>query len=202
MNSFGAGILPVCEMNGVIHVLLARDRNDSLWSDFGGKCESSDRGDVIRTAVREMDEESLGIIGSTQILLKRVKNSDRITHKSTKWLTYTLFVVGIPYMPWLRNTFHLVRTTLQKIRAPSCYLEKSDIRFIPLGNIFDFQLKDHFACTISMFWPSIIEYASKETGVAMLGGPSSFGVRDFLHMDVRYDGSPDKRYDNARFDNE
>jgi hypothetical protein len=191
MTCFGAGILPVCEMNGVIHVLLARDRNDALWSDFGGKCETCDRGDAVRTAVREMDEESLGIIASSQILHRRVAQSDRIIHKSTKWLTYTLFVVGIPYMPWLRNTFHLVRTMMNKFRAPSCYLEKSDIRFVPLGNIFDFQLKDHFACTVSMFWPSIIESASKETGVAMLVGPSSFGVRDFLHMDVKYGRSPD-----------
>ena len=61
----GAGILPVALYRGCIYLLLGQERNDLLWSDFGGSTEikNNTREYPFITAIREGGEELNGILG-------------------------------------------------------------------------------------------------------------------------------------------
>ena len=73
----GAGILPVAFRQGKAYFLFARERigtksrDSGRWSDFGGKTEKGES--HTDTAIREAWEESMGLLGSKQDLLSRMK---------------------------------------------------------------------------------------------------------------------------------
>ena len=60
--TFSAGILLYRRTPSNLYVLLGKDTKYNLWSDFGGKSESTDNGDPINTASREFYEETSGSI--------------------------------------------------------------------------------------------------------------------------------------------
>ena len=46
MNLYSAGVLPYCKCpDGTIYFLLGKEY-DNKWSDFGGKCELQDNGEI------------------------------------------------------------------------------------------------------------------------------------------------------------
>ena len=56
---YSAGILPYTfDQDGKCFFLLGKD-NDNDWSDFGGRCEYTDKNNEINTACREFYEESI-----------------------------------------------------------------------------------------------------------------------------------------------
>ena len=64
----GAGVLPFAHCGNEIFVLLGQERFLShtgkvshVWSDFGGRRDDADGGDMLVTAAREFEEETLGL---------------------------------------------------------------------------------------------------------------------------------------------
>ena len=73
----GAGILPVTLYRGCIYLLLGQERQDLLWSDFGGSTEikNNRREYPFITAIREGSEELNGVLGINKQLEFLVKNN-------------------------------------------------------------------------------------------------------------------------------
>jgi hypothetical protein len=173
-RTYAAGVLAVCDVNGTLCVLMSKDRFDNLWSDLGGRSEAVDRGDPRRTAMREFDEESCGVVATSAVMQKRIAMAPNIIHKSTRWLTYTMFIVAIPYMPWIRRSFHNALAFLKRVHAPPQILEKCDIRYVPFSSLFELQLKDHFACTLTHYWTELHAHAMAVTGMEPALRPRNF----------------------------
>jgi hypothetical protein len=57
---YSAGIMIFARIKGTTCVLLGLD--GVAWSDFGGRSESEDVGILLATALRELDEETLGSV--------------------------------------------------------------------------------------------------------------------------------------------
>lgn len=177
---YAAGVLPVCYIDGDIFFLLSRDSRDMLWSDFGGRSEPVDRGDPYRTALREFDEESLGCICPPIVMHRRMRDAGCIVHPSTKWLTYTMFIVPVPYMPWLRSTF-LNSSGFIRRHSTSFHrsvLEKCDIQYVSVHDVFSLALKDHFACTLRTYWAIIMSTCQCKLGMDASRLPYFLNVSD------------------------
>ena len=70
---YSAGILPYSvTSNGSVYFLLGKDY-ENKWSDFGGRCEASDKSDISVTASREFWEETLGCIFDLSYSKKIIK---------------------------------------------------------------------------------------------------------------------------------
>ena len=63
-------------VDNTIYFLLGKDI-DSKWSDFGGGCELSDKGDTEITATREAWEETLGAVYDYDVLRQVIKSSNK-----------------------------------------------------------------------------------------------------------------------------
>lgn len=146
-------------------MLLGKDSNDGLWCDFGGKAESSDRGDMARTAARECDEEAIGVLGEPNVIHKRAQQSPCIVHTSTRWLTYHMYIVCFPYNAAVHMQFKRALAFIKRNAiAHGKLMEKCDVMYVPIHQVFSIQLKDHFASTLSTFWNDIIKSAYHVTG--------------------------------------
>jgi hypothetical protein len=164
---FAAGILPVTLIGGELYFILSRDTRDMMWSDFGGKSEPADRGDPFRTSLREFDEESLGCICPPQIMQRRLRDAGSVTHNSSRWLRYTMYIVPVPYMPWLRLSFlnasGFVRRHTDTFKKS--ILEKCDIQYVSVHDISSVALKDHFSSTLRIYWPIIMSICQRKLGI-------------------------------------
>lgn len=70
----GAGIMPICIRGGTtLCVLLGQERYDNKWSDFGGGRNPGES--IIKTALREGEEELNGILGTGRTLASLVRNN-------------------------------------------------------------------------------------------------------------------------------
>ena len=66
IQRYSAGVLPYTfDQQGKCLFMLGKDI-DGDWSDFGGRCEFSDKNEPLNTASREFFEETLGAIMSIQ----------------------------------------------------------------------------------------------------------------------------------------
>lgn len=101
----GAGILPVALYRGVLFVLLGQERNDNLWSDFGGGRKQGER--TYFTAIREGVEELNGILGDEDELAELVQ-ANKITpiFCNTMKCTYTTYMFRIKYDTNLTKYFN------------------------------------------------------------------------------------------------
>ena len=73
----GAGVLPFALCGNEIFVLLGQERFLShtgkvtyVWSDFGGRRDDADGGDMLVTAAREFEEETLGLFPPIEEVLR------------------------------------------------------------------------------------------------------------------------------------
>uniref|UniRef100_A0A0A9W7E9 Uncharacterized protein n=1 Tax=Lygus hesperus TaxID=30085 RepID=A0A0A9W7E9_LYGHE len=73
-TSLSAGILYICnDKDGAPYILLALDKKREEWGPLYGRPDDDDI-DLEWTAVRESDEESLGVLVDRHILYKVLKN--------------------------------------------------------------------------------------------------------------------------------
>lgn len=134
MVHYAAGILPIAWHDNTLLVLVGRDvRGDQSWSDFGGKCERVDRGDVVNTACREFYEETYGIVIDIKAMRARLCQGSCISLRSTtqNGHPYHMFIVEIPYMPHLRNVFRKFLAFLRFRNLGKIFVEKVDIQYVP-----------------------------------------------------------------------
>lgn len=147
---FAAGILPVTWYEGIPLFLIGKDIRDGTFSDFGGKCERYDRNDPITTACREMYEETYGTVLGTKQVRTRMTPKTSVLLKSTtqNGYPYYMFVVQVPYMPHLRNTFHKALAFLKTKNMNRMYVEKTDIQWVTLGMLKNIPKRTVFANTL------------------------------------------------------
>ena len=82
----GAGILPVALYRGTLFLLLGQERNDNLWSDFGGGSHKGEK--PFKTGIREGTEELNGFFGTEEELEEEVNNNMVLSICYDKYTTY------------------------------------------------------------------------------------------------------------------
>ena len=131
--AYSAGVLPYTIQSGEVFFLLGKDTRDGLLSDYGGKCEPEDRGIPLKTAIREFNEESLGMFGSVESMTEMMSRTKYFTMYS-RTLTgnsYTMYVVRVPYhhlQPKMFDTFHSFLKASSAVKH--FYLEKCQICWV------------------------------------------------------------------------
>lgn len=150
----GAGILPVCRdpINGEIYFLLGKERHIPHWkgslrfSAFEGTRKKSET--VIEAAVREFDEESMGVLSflssgsyTSHDLTKRLGEEKYVMrlcmqiNKTIPPCFHILYVVEYPFIDYVEMEFYRIRNAINK--AISMYSELTRIR-LDVGNCFPF----------------------------------------------------------------
>lgn len=129
---YAAGILPITWYQDTALLLVGRDLRDDTYSDFGGKCEKTDRNDALNTAVREFYEETLGMVLPAKALRQRMtpQNSLCLRSKTQNGHPYFMFVVEVPFMPHLRNAFQKTLNFLKYRNLHKVYVEKTEVRWV------------------------------------------------------------------------
>ena len=94
----GAGILPIALYKGGLYLLLGQERNNNLWSDFGGSSNKNEK--PFKTAIREGYEELNGFLGNIDELEKKVDSSILLTVSYDK---YTSYIFSLNYYQSLKN---------------------------------------------------------------------------------------------------
>ena len=155
MVHFAAGILPITwATDGTLLFLIGQDVRDASWSDFGGKCEKADRGDIVATACREFFEETYGCLLDVKALWQRMHPSNYILLKSKtqNGHPYYMFLVEVPFAPHLRNAFLKTLAFLRYKDMHRLYVEKTDIQWVTLEALRApaLQKRSVFANTIDM----------------------------------------------------
>jgi len=136
-NTYAAGILVYSKYKGNIYFLLGRD-NYNKWSDFGGKSELKDHGDIEQTASREFYEESLGSIYDINFIKKKIKHNKSIKIKSKTYngSPYYMYLLNINYSDEYRTRFNCTKNYLKTIiKKDNYYLEINDIRWISIDTL-------------------------------------------------------------------
>lgn len=132
---YSAGVLPYCVTNnGNLMFLLGKDY-ENKWSDFGGRCEASDKSDPTVTAAREFWEETLGCIFDISYVTKLTKKIEVVESKTQMGYPYYMYLIKIPYKEEYKNYFKSTRSFISKINIDRKYKEKLDIRWFSLESI-------------------------------------------------------------------
>ena len=151
MNS-SAGILPISRNeHGEVVFLLGKDSRDGVFSDFGGKAEAIDNGDPVNTATREFYEETLGCLcNSPHSIRERVKKMSVLVNGTTKkGNVYSMFMIEVPYIPDLPLRFKKIVNFLKYKNIGSAYIEKSELLWVSLDEMFKIPKRQVFFDTIS-----------------------------------------------------
>jgi hypothetical protein len=147
-----AGILPFSRNEtGDIVFLIGRDIRDSVFSDFGGKIEAVDRGDLVNTATREFYEEILGILcNSPYDIRKRVRELSMCLLGSTKnQHIYRMYVMEVPYYRDLPCRFKKVMNFLKYKNIGNNYIEKTELMWCTLDELLRIPKRQVFTNTIN-----------------------------------------------------
>lgn len=129
---YAAGILPVTWHDGKALFLVGQDVRDRCWSDFGGKVERVDKNDPLNTATRELWEETYGCMVDARVLRDQLSPDNCIALKSRTQNNhpYWMFIVEVPYVPHLRNTFRKLVAFLRHKSACKGLIEKVDVQWV------------------------------------------------------------------------
>jgi 8-oxo-dGTP pyrophosphatase MutT (NUDIX family) len=116
--------------------LLGKD-HENKWSNFGGRCEISDKFDAEITASREAWEETLGTVNDFETFkhLLKSKNVKFITSRTPSGYPYYMYLLKIPYSCCYRDRFLSTKKFLTNIKTESKFLEISDIKWVSLDTL-------------------------------------------------------------------
>ena len=138
-KKIGGGILPMAMHHNNIYFLFSRERlvfnkhlDRGLWSDFGGSQENKNES-PRQVAIREGNEESNGILGDMQELIK----------KSPLYIgddTYRIYLVPINYDKTLPSRFNAQFKEIYKnypnlVKMNNGLYEKDKVRWINLKQL-------------------------------------------------------------------
>lgn len=147
-----AGILPFSRNEtGEIVFLIGRDIRDLTFSDFGGKIETVDRGDLVNTAAREFYEEILGILcNSPYDIRKRVRELSMCLLGSTKnQHMYKMFVMEVPFFHDLPCRFKKVMNFMKYKNIGNNYIEKTELMWCTFDELLRIPKRQVFTNTIN-----------------------------------------------------
>ena len=154
----GAGILPIALYKGVIYLLLGQERNNNLWSDFGGSSNPNET--PFKTAIREGYEELNGFLGNKHSLKTKV-NSNLVLSISYK--KYTTYIFNINYDEYLPiyfdnvNSFVEVNVNDTIMKDHNGLFEKKKIKWIKLKDYNE----DNNILKLRTWYKPIIDSVSK-----------------------------------------
>ena len=130
---YSAGVLPYSrDAGGNIVFLLGKDKEGN-WSDFGGRSEHQDGNNQVKTAARELYEETMGAVmpidAATRMLSHSVHEGSRslISSKTLGGSPYYMYSLEIVYTDYRKN-FKRVHDYVKYIQHK--YIEKNDIRWV------------------------------------------------------------------------
>ena len=155
-KKMGGGIMPVALRNGLLVVLLGREREERLWADFGGGGEN--RESQFMTAIREGGEELNGYLGTGKRLttlvrknrIAEIKNGEKFDNR------YASFLFKIPYsddLPeYFNNNDRFIREKIpyeirRSKKTHNGLFEKDEIKWFTVGEI---------SKNLSMFRPHFV----------------------------------------------
>ncbi|MBP02861.1 MAG: hypothetical protein CMM25_08640 [Rhodospirillaceae bacterium] len=130
---YSAGVLPYArDAGGNIVFLLGKDKEGN-WSDFGGRSEHQDGNMQVRTAARELYEETMGAVMPIDAAIRMLSHS---VHESSRSLINARTLGGSPYYMYsleivytdYRKNFKRVHDYVKYIQHK--YIEKNDIRWV------------------------------------------------------------------------
>jgi hypothetical protein len=147
-NKYSAGVLPYSyDTEGNCFFLLGKDYSGD-WSDFGGRCEHTDKNNEINTACREFYEETLGSVISNTECEYKLKNGDpiKIISKTLNGSPYYMFLLYIDFIDYLEpfnKVFNFIKycnSNSKNIFSRNCsneskLIEKISIRWISFDTI-------------------------------------------------------------------
>lgn len=134
-----SGCLPACIHNKKLYLLFGRENrfNDTPgFADFGGGIEKGES--KFESAVRELEEESTGILGSKEELKKMMKNKGTYI---VDWKdSYRTFIFPYPYDPYLTHYFNNTSKFLQhrlepKLLKNSVLFEKDHMQWFCIDDL-------------------------------------------------------------------
>tara|TARA_Y100001963_G_C6772939_1_gene445845 strand:+ start:154 stop:678 length:525 start_codon:yes stop_codon:yes gene_type:complete len=134
---YAAGILFYSKtIDQTIYFLLGKDF-ENRWSNFGGRCELSDKHDSEITAAREAWEETLGAVYDYENLKILIKNKciKCITSRTPSGNPYYMFVVKIPFTTAYRDRFTSTKKFISSIQVDKKFLEMNDIKWVSIDTI-------------------------------------------------------------------
>lgn len=135
MVHYAAGILPLTwDGDGTPLFLIGQDVRDQTWSDFGGKCERSDKNCPLTTAIREFTEETFGTLADCRQLRQRLHAGNYVLLKSRtqNGHPYYMYVVEMPFVPGLRRLFAKIIAFFRHKNVHRLYVEKTDVQYLTL----------------------------------------------------------------------
>ena len=131
MENFAAGIIPYILINGERYFLLGLEISNNKWSGFVGKSEQGET--ITQTAIREFNEETVGIFQSYDIYLNvKINETKCLTDKtSTDKNVYIYFIEFPEESQEVIKDFINVKATM----VLDHYHEKSIIKWFNLKDI-------------------------------------------------------------------
>ena len=160
-NCYSAGILPYTIRNDKIYYLLGRDWRDEGWSDFGGKVEDKDSNNIIKTAIREFYEETMGCVLSECELIKKmdcenVKYIKSVTLNGSPYFMYFLYVHDENYQLYFKKIYDfLFFSNISETK----YMEKCELIWIESNEMYtsnkDVKMRNIFKRTLNRFQQNI-----------------------------------------------
>jgi hypothetical protein len=135
-----AGILPIIKINNNIYFILGRenasnDLNKShKFSDFGGHKDANETFD--ETAIREFDEESMGVLFNKIKLQKIILSLPYYFNKNTNYVT---FLLKMKYKPDIITTYNklLKKLKLCNYTCSNGLLEKTELKLFTINEILN-----------------------------------------------------------------
>ncbi len=152
-SQFAAGVLPIAFHDETCLFLVGDDIRGTGASDMGGKHDRHlDRGYVTNTAAREFFEETLGVSITAEQMKRRLnpRTSILIRGKTQNGNEYSMFVVEIPFDPSISRQFSNTVSFLTTKNIHRSYVEKTDIRWVTLDELFRCDKRVVFKRTIEM----------------------------------------------------
>jgi hypothetical protein len=149
-NFKAAGILPIVIVDKKIYYLLGKDINQKKYSDFGGSKENSET--CEETAVREFDEESMGVLYDINKLRKIIHKLPYIINEQ-----YIMYLLLINYDKVVIDTYNKL---LKKLKLcfnnyPRCsdgLLEKTKFKLFTQNEILQQKnIRKDFLKTFKLF---------------------------------------------------
>lgn len=134
---YAAGILFYSKsIDQTPYFLLGKDF-ENRWSNFGGRCELSDKYDSEVTAAREAWEETLGAVYDYENMRSLIKNKTVkcITSRTPSGHPYYMFIVKIPFTTSYRDRFTSTKKFISNIQVDKKFLEINDIKWVSLNTI-------------------------------------------------------------------
>jgi hypothetical protein len=130
---YASGMLIYAVKNNQVFLLLGEDQYQS-YSDFGGRCELSDRNEAV-TAARECYEETSGIVNSYANLKKICEESVTVRSETFYKKPYYMFLSQIQYDEKIPIQFERAQFLISNVSNMMQFKEKLRLKWIPWSDV-------------------------------------------------------------------